>query len=155
MSKTKIIFKHAMLITLLIGGFFFLSKLIGQENNPYLRFLNIVFVIVGIRQAIKTSIEKNNETNYATNYGIAIGTSALGVIFSTIGVLIYVSLINPNFLNKLNNSFLIGGNLSVYELVFTLIIEGLASSIVGSLIIMQYFKNHETKLEIAAKKSSL
>lgn len=150
MSKTKIIFKHALLITLLIGGFFFLSKLFGQENNPFLRFLNIVFVIVGIRQAVKTSIENNNETNYATNYGIAFGTSALGVLFSTIGVLIYVSLINPNFLNELNNSFLIGGNLSIYELVFTLIIEGLASSIVGSLMVMQFFKNHQSKVQVTA-----
>jgi putative Mn2+ efflux pump MntP len=121
MSKTKIIFKNAMLITILIGGFFFLSKLFGH-----------------------------NETNYATNYGIAFGTSALGVIFSTIGVLIYVSLINPNFLNELNNSFLIGGNLSIYELVFTLIIEGLASSIVGSLMVMQFFKNHQSKVQVTA-----
>ena len=101
MSKTKIIFKNAMLITILIGGFFFLSKLFGQENNPYIRFLNIVFVIVGIRQAVKTSIENNNETNYATNYGIAFGTSALGVIFSTIGVLILKGVFSFNCITNL------------------------------------------------------
>lgn len=151
MSQTKIIIKNAILITLMIGGFFLFCKLIGQENNPFLRFLNIVFVILGIRQAVKTNIDINNETNYATNYGVAFATSALGVLFSTLGVLVYVTLINPSFLGDLENSFLIGGSsLTVYELVFTLIVEGLASSIVGSLMVMQFFKNHGSSAEVTA-----
>lgn len=150
MSKRNIIFKNALLIVLMIGGFYFLCKLVGLEDNPYLRFLNIVFVILGIRNAVKTSISKNNETNYATNYGIAFGTSALGVLISSLAVLLYIELINPDFLAAMNQSFLIGGDLTVYEVVFTLVIEGLASSIVGSLIVMQFFKNHGASKEVTA-----
>lgn len=151
MSQTKIIVKHAIIIMLMIGGFFLFCKLLGEENNPYLRFLNIVFVILGIRQAVKTSIDYNNETSYATNYGIALGTASLGVILSTIGVILYISFVNPNFLNELDSSFLIGGsNLTIYELAFTLVIEGIASSVVGSLMIMQYFKNKTSPIEATA-----
>ena len=42
----------------------------------------------------------------------------------------------------MNQSFLIGGDTSLFELAFTLVIEGLASSIVSTLIVMQFFKNH-------------
>ncbi|TMM28842.1 hypothetical protein FDT66_13130 [Polaribacter aestuariivivens] len=143
MTSTKIIIKYALLIILLIGGFFFLCKLLGLEENPYLRFLNLLFVIIGIRQAIKTSIFKNKETNYATNLGIGIQTSAIAVVVSIIGVALYVHFINPEFLAVMNSSFLIGGDLSLSEIVITLLIEGMASSVIGAFIIMQFYKNHD------------
>lgn len=142
MSKEKIIFKNAILIVLMIGGFFFLSKALGLEGNPYLRFVNLIFVLIGIRKAVKTNIETNNMTGYANNAGVAFGTSIIGVLLSTLGVLVYIEFINPEFLSTMNNSFLIGGDLSIYELLFTLVIEGIASSVVGSLIVMQFYKNH-------------
>jgi hypothetical protein len=142
MSKEKIIIKNAILIVLMIGGFFLLSKALGLESNPYLRFLNLIFVLVGIRQAVKTNVEVNNVTGYAKNAGVAFGTSIIGVLLSTLGVLIYIEFIDPEFLSTMNNSFLIGGDVSIFELLFTLVIEGIASSVVGSLIVMQFYKNH-------------
>ncbi|WP_026777407.1 DUF4199 domain-containing protein [Polaribacter sp. Hel_I_88] len=143
MSQRKIIIKNALLIVLMISGFFFLSKLLGQEDNPYLRFLNIVFVILGIRQAVKESIAKNGVTNYGLNFGSAFATGALSVLISSVGVLLYIEFISPEFLDLMNNNFLIGGDLDVFEVFFSLMIEGLASSIVGALIVMQFFKNHD------------
>ena len=143
MTQKKLIIKSAFLITGMIGAFFLLSSLVGLEGNPYLRFLNLIFVLVGIRQAIKTNIEMNKETNYLTNLGLGLQTSALAVIFSIIGVIGYISFINPDFISIMNNSFLIGGNLSLAEIVITLVIEGMASSFVGSFIVMQFYKNHD------------
>ena len=146
MSTDKIIIKHALLITLLIGIFFLLCTLFGLEGNPYLRFLNIGFVIFGIYLAIKESIFKNGESKYLINLGIGIRTSAFAVILSVIGVIIYIQFIDPDFINIMNNSFLIGGNLSIPKIAITLVIEGMASSIIGSFIIMQYYKNHDKKI---------
>ena len=143
MTQKKLIITYAILITGMIGAFFLLSNLVGLEGNPYLRFLNLIFVLVGIRQAIKTNIEINKETNYLTNLGLGLQTSALAVIFSIIGVIGYISFINPDFISIMNNSFLIGGNLSLAEIVITLVIEGMASSFVGSFIVMQFYKNHD------------
>ncbi|KOY52979.1 Membrane protein [Polaribacter dokdonensis DSW-5] len=126
----------------MIGGFFLISKALGLEGNPYLRFLNLIFVLIGIRQAVKTNVEVNNVTGYAKNAGVAFGTSIIGVLLSTLGVLIYIEFIDPEFLSTMNNSFLIGGDVSIFELLFTLVIEGIASSVVGSLIVMQFYKNH-------------
>ncbi|QTE22895.1 DUF4199 family protein [Polaribacter cellanae] len=145
MSSSKIIIKHALLITLLIGGFFFTCKLLGLEENPYLRFLNLLFVLIGIKQAIKTNIFENKETNYSANLGIGIQTSVAAVILSIIGIVVYVKFINPQFLTVMNNSFLIGGDLSLAEIVLTLLIEGMASSVIGAFIIMQFYKNYDKK----------
>lgn len=148
MSRQKIIIKNAILITLLIGGFFFISKLFGAEGNPFLRFLNLLFVVFGIRQAIKTNIFVNKETNYMTNLGIGIQTSAVAVIISILGVIGYIQFINPEFLLVMSKSFLLGGNLSLAEVFISLIIEGMASSFIGSFIVMQFYKNHD-KMDIS------
>ena len=143
MKEIHIILKNAILTTALIGGFFFLSKILGLHENPYLRFLNLLFVVFGIRQAIKTNIEVNKETNYISNLGLGLQTSALAVLFSIIGVVIYIEFINPEFLLIMENSFLIGGNLSLAEIFITLLIEGMASTFVGSFIVMIFYKNHD------------
>ena len=149
MSQTKIIIRNAVLITSLIGGFFFICKFFGLENNPYLRFMNLFFVVIGIRKAIITNIYTNKETKYTTNLGLGIQTSAVAVLLSIIGVIGYIELINPEFLSTMNSSFLIGGDLTLAELFFTLLIEGMASSVIGSFVIMQFFKNHDKVLVTA------
>lgn len=146
MSQFKIILKHGILITAFIGGFFFLSKFLGIHENPYLRFINLLFVVIGIRQAIKTNIKRNKETNYITNLGVGLQTAGLAVILSIIGVISYVELINPEFLLTMNNSFLIGGDLSLAELFITLLIEGMASVFVGSFVVIMFYKNHDKLL---------
>ncbi|WP_439128069.1 hypothetical protein [Polaribacter sp.] len=148
MSTDKIIIKNALITTFLIGGFFLLCNAIGLGENPYLRFLNLAFVLIGIYLAIKESVIKNNETLYTTNLGIGIRTSVLAVALSIIGVIIYIQFINPSFIDVMNSSFLIGGNLSLAEIVITLVIEGMASSFIGSFIIMQFYKKPE-KLKTA------
>ncbi|TXD48263.1 hypothetical protein [Polaribacter sp. IC073] len=145
MSSDKIIIKNALVITLLIGGFFLVSTLLGLEENPFLRFLNLVFVLLGIYLAIKESVFVNKETNYMTNLGIGIRTSALAVFLSIAGIIVYIQFINPNFISVMSNSFLIGGSLSLPEIIITLVIEGMASSFIGSFIIMQFYKNHDKK----------
>jgi hypothetical protein len=143
MSTEKIIIRNAVLITLLIGGFFLISKFLGLADNGFLRFFNLFFVLIGIHQAIKTNIYTNKVTAFTTNLGIGIQTSALAVALSIIGVVVYVEVINPEFMEVMQNSFLIAGNLSLAEIVLTLVIEGFASSVIGSFIVMQFYKNHD------------
>lgn len=146
MSRFKIIIQNTFLITLLIGGFFLLSKLLGLHENPYLRFFNLLFVVIGVRRAIVTNIELNKETNYITNLGLGLQTSAAAVILSIIGVIAYIEFLNPEFLTTMNQSFLIGGNLSTAEIFITLLIEGMASSLISSFVVMMFYKNHDKVL---------
>ncbi|WP_297802452.1 hypothetical protein [uncultured Polaribacter sp.] len=149
MTPRKIIIKYAILTTLIIGGFFLLSKLLGLQENPYLRFLNLFFVLFGIRQAIKVNIEQNKETDYLSNLGLGLQTSALAVILSIAGVMVYVEFIDRQFIEAMNNSFLIAGDLDKAEIFITLLIEGMASSFIGSFMVMQFYKNHDKLTTVA------
>jgi len=149
MTPRKIIIKYAILTTLIIGVFFLLSKLLGLQENPYLRFLNLFFVLFGIRQAIKVNIEQNKETDYLSNLGLGLQTSALAVILSIAGVMVYVEFIDRQFIEAMNNSFLIAGDLDKAEIFITLLIEGMASSFIGSFMVMQFYKNHDKLTTVA------
>jgi hypothetical protein len=117
-------------------------KISGLEGNSELRFLNFVFVFWGINNAIKSNIIHNGETLYVRNLAIGIGTSALAVGISVVGLIIYVSFINPAFIEIIQESFLWAGNVTLPLLVFALLIEGIASSVISSFILMQYYKNY-------------
>lgn len=141
MSSTKIIINNALLIFGGIVGFFFLMKIFGLDNVSELRLLNFVFVLWGINRAIKTNININKETFYLNNLSIGIGTSVLAVGLTAFGLIIYVDYIDNSFLSVLENSFFWGSNLTLPLVVFALLIEGIASSVICSFILMQYYKN--------------
>lgn len=141
MSSTKIIINNALLIFGGIVGFFFLMKIFGLDNISELRLLNFVFVLWGINRAIKTNINVNKETFYLNNLSVGIGTSILAVGLTVLGLIIYVDYIDNSFLSVLEDSFFWGSNLTLPLVVFALLIEGVASSVICSFILMQYYKN--------------
>jgi hypothetical protein len=143
MTTTKIILKNALFIFLGIVAYFFLMKVLGLDKVSELRFLNFIFVLWGINNAIKTNIHLNSEKHYINNFSIGIGTAATAVGFTIIGLIIYVSFINPEFMTILEQSSFWGDNLSLSLVVFALLIEGIASSVICSFILMQYYKNYK------------
>ena len=137
-------FKNALFIFSGITVYFFLMRLLDLESYSGLRFLNFIFVLWGINNAIKTNIQENNETLYVRNLAIGIGTSALAVGMAIIGLIVYASFINPEFIYSIQESFLWTSVLTLPLLIFALGIEGIASSVISSFILMQYYKNYKT-----------
>ncbi|KAB1154574.1 hypothetical protein F7018_13670 [Tenacibaculum aiptasiae] len=149
MTSTKIIINNALLIFAGIVVFFFLMKILGLENVSELRVLNFGFVLWGINRAIKTNILRNKESLYFNNFSIGIGTSAVAVALTIIGLIIYVDFIDPSLLIVLEKTSFWGQNLSLGLVVFALAIEGIASSVICSFILMQYYKNYKIDVTIA------
>ncbi|WP_435263715.1 hypothetical protein [Tenacibaculum sp. nBUS_03] len=143
MSKSKIIINSALLIFGGIVGFFFLMKILGLNNVSELRLLNFVFVLWGINKAIKTNIKLNKESLYFSNFSIGIGTSVLAVGLTILGLIVYVGFIDPELITVLGNSSFWGKNLNLSLIIFALAIEGIASSVICSFILMQYYKNYK------------
>lgn len=143
MSTNKIILKNAVLIFLGIAAYFFLMKLLGLESHSELRFLNFIFVLWGVHHSIKTNITQNNETLYVRNLAIGIGTAALAVGMSIVGLILYVNFIDAGLINQIQESFLWTGDLTISLISFALFIEGMASSVICSFILMQYYKNYK------------
>lgn len=143
MSSNNLVIRNAIFISAGIILYFFIMKISGLEGNSELRFLNFVFVFWGINNAIKSNIIHNGETLYVRNLAVGIGTSALAVGITVVGLIIYVSFIDPEFLEVIKESFIWTGNITLPLFVFALLIEGIASSVISSFILMQYYKNYK------------
>jgi hypothetical protein len=143
MGINQIIIKNALKIVLGIVLYFFAMKLLGLESISELRFLNFLFVVWGVNSAIKGNIIKNKDTFYISNLFIGVATSIIAVGIILIGLITYVSLIEPGFITVLENSFLWGSSLSLPLIIFAIAIEGIASSVICSFISMQYWKNYK------------
>lgn len=150
MASNKIIFNNALLIFAGIVSFFLVMKIFGLEDISELRFLNFAFVLYGINRAIKTNIVKNHESLYFTNFLLGIGTSIIAVALTILGLIIYVDFIDPDFMKILEQSSFWGQNLSLPLVVFALAIEGIASSVICSFILMQYYKNYKVSNTMVA-----
>ena len=144
MNTDKIILTNAVLIYGCIIVFFFLMKIFGLDNVSELRFLNFLFVFWGINNAIKANIIFNNQTSYFNNFYVGFGTSVIAVGLTILGLMIYVGLIDPSFMTVLEDSSFWGKKLNLIMVIFALAIEGIASSVICSFILMQYYKNYKT-----------
>jgi hypothetical protein len=145
MGINQIIIINALKIVLGVILYFFAMKLLGLESTSELRFLNFIFVAWGINSSIKSNIKKNQDTLYISNLFIGVSTSIIAMGIILIGLIMYVSLINTGFISTLEDLHLWGKNLSIPFIVFAIIIEGIASAVIFSFIIMQYWKNHSTQ----------
>ncbi|WP_408040933.1 hypothetical protein [Tenacibaculum amylolyticum] len=119
-------------------------KVLGLDNVAELRFLNFIFVFWGVNRAIKMNIDINHEGSYFTNFYVGFGASVIGVALTILGLMIYVQFIDPSFIIVLENSSLWGKSLSLSMVVFALAIEGIASSVMCSFTLMQYYKNYKS-----------
>ncbi len=144
MDTNKIILKNGLLIYSCIVVFFLLMKILGLDNVSELRFLNFLFVFWGVNRAIKQNIDFNDQDSYFNNFYVGFGSSVIGIALTIIGLIVFVGFIDPSFIIVLENSSLWGKKLSLEMVVFALTIEGIASSVMCSFILMQYYKNYKS-----------
>ncbi|AOW21359.1 hypothetical protein [Urechidicola croceus] len=141
MGVEKIVLKNAIKIFLGIVVFFFLMKLLRLEHITQLRVLNFAFVFWGINSAIKENFKHNQNSLYLQNLFIGLFTSLLSLIFIIVSFTVYLFYIEPSFINVMEDSTIWGKTLSPPLLAVALFMEGMASSIVCSFIVMQFWKN--------------
>jgi len=140
MNTQNIIIRNSLKIYLSIVLFFFLMKLFKFEHITELRLLNFVFVFWGINSAVKKNINSNNTFSYLQNLYVGFATSFLAVIFISFSLTIYLYYINPDFIQVIETLKIWGNNLTPIDVAVAIFTEGISSSLVGSFILMQYWK---------------
>ena len=143
MGANQIILKNAFKIVSGIILYFLLMKILGLDEVVELRYLNFLFVFWGINSAVKTNIKVNDEVFYIRNFFIGVSTAMIAVGFIVASLIFYVSVLDPNFISLLEDSYFWGSNLSLPLVVIAITIEGIGSSVVCAYIIMQYWKNYK------------
>ena len=132
---------NGILIFLGIGLYFLLMNLIGYANVAYLRLFNMVFIFYGVNKTIQMNLLEG-KSNIGSNAFSAMTTCVIGISLSIIGLLIF-SYANGGeaYIESLSESFLFGGNPSINTYCISLFFEGIASSVIVTLMLMTYWNS--------------
>jgi len=140
MKLTKEI-RNGFLIFLGIGLYFLLMNVLGLANLFYLRTLNVFFIFWGVNKTLQMNLIEG-ETNFVANAISAMITSLVGVALSVLGLLIYSYARGGDaYVRTLSETFLFGGNPSVPMYCICLLFEGIASSVIVTMMLMLYWNN--------------
>lgn len=127
-----------------IGVYFLLMNALGFADLFYLRLLNIVFVYYGVNKTIQMNLAEGKKT-FISNAVSAMTTSLVGVFLSVFGLIAYSYIKGGDkYVQSLSEAFLFGGNPSVESYCFSLLFEGIASSIIVTMFAMLYWNNQFT-----------
>lgn len=134
-------FQNGLLIFIGISIYFLLMNVLGLSDVFYLRLFNTVFVLYGVDRSITMNVNEG-EFDLLNNAKSAMATSLFGVFLSVVGLVIYSYLQGGDaYVNSLSKTFLFGGNPSVITYSICLLFEGIASSVVVTLLLLLYWNN--------------
>lgn len=134
--------KNGVFVFIGIGIYFLAMDLLGLADLYYLRLLNIFIVLYFVNQTIHSNI-KEGEKDYLKNVLAGALTALLGVFLSIIGLYLYINYKGgETYIHNLSDIFLTGSKPSVIQYCIGLLFEGIASSIIATFIVMQYWKRY-------------
>jgi hypothetical protein len=135
---------NGFLIFLGIGIYFLLMNALGYADLFYLRLLNVFFVFYGVNRTIEMNLAEGQKT-FITNAMSAMITSLVGVFLSILGLVAYSYMQGgDSYVKSLPKTFLFGGNPSVNTYSICLLFEGIASSVIVTMLLMLYWNNRLT-----------
>ena len=127
MKNLNLELKMGLLISLLLGVYFFIMEIFGLSDIIYLKFVNIIFIIWVLNRTIKRNIE-NGKTTYLGNFGSGLTTAFYGVLFSILGLSIYIGVFRgTDYIDHLAASVIMGGEgVTLPQFCLALLFEGLS-----------------------------
>lgn len=139
--KVKKEIKNGFFIFIAIGTYFLLMEFLGLSNLFYLRLFNVFFIIYAVNDTLRLRIA-HGKKKFVPNAIAALTTCIIGVSLSIVGLLIYSYMRGGDaYIHNLSETFLFGGHPSINMYCFTLFFEGIASSIIVTLLFMLYYND--------------
>lgn len=134
-------FQIGFLLFLGIALYFLFMNSIGLSDVFYLRLFNTFFVLYGVNRTLMMNINEGNIV-LANNAVSGIKTSLYGVFLSIIGLIIYSYMQGgDDYVQSLAKTFLFGGNPTVMLYSICLLFEGIASTVVVTMLLLLYWNN--------------
>lgn len=122
-------------------AYFLVLSLFGLHTNPLFSLFNGVITGFAIYEAIRYKrIELGSDYTYPEGFKAGIVTGFLGTIIFTVFMAIYATEVDPDFINKLAGNFKKSYDIGVGVFSFTVLLSGLATTIVLTLSFMQLLK---------------
>lgn len=137
----KKIIKNGGFIALGLILYFLIVRMFGLHENPWLRLFNGVIVAFGIYTVIKNTKKENGiNFNYFEGFKAGILAGFTATLIFTFFMAVYIFHIDVGFGEKIMEMSLGSVATEPGLLLFIILIEGFASTVVLSLLFMQKFK---------------
>jgi hypothetical protein len=133
--------KYGGFIALGLIAYFLIVRLLGLHENSWLRLLNGVIVAFGIYKVIKdVKTESGVNFNYFDGFKAGIISGFVATLIFTFFMGIYIFYLDTEFAEKITAMSLGSASTVPVSLLFIILIEGFASTVILSLLFMQKFK---------------
>lgn len=123
-----------------IALLFLLCKLLGWENIPFLRPLNFVIIFYFTNRLARLYHMQLKENGYLRVFAALALSNFVTVALSVSSFALYATLLDPGFITHFVGGFLWTDHITLKEACLALTLEGLASGVMLSFILMQYWK---------------
>ena len=155
MKKSKLPIRYGLSIGTILIFYFLILGFFGVNTNPIFSLLNGPIMFIGMYYALKAyKSEKGQKFKYDKGYLAAVFTGFNATFLFTLFFACYGSFINPGYMEALMGNWSSHYNTSVGLLLFVVFIMGMATTIVLSLTLMQWFKE-SWNLKHTSKKAIL
>ncbi|MCK8480316.1 DUF4199 family protein [Psychroserpens algicola] len=140
-TSFSVALKYGLFIAISLIAYFLILRLFNLHENPWLRLLNGVAMCAGIYYAIKYyKLISGTNFSYINGMKTALITGFIATVIFTAFMSIYMFHLDPAFTEKILGEWFENYGTGAGILVFIILIEGLASTVVLSLAFMQLFK---------------
>jgi hypothetical protein len=141
-TSAKVSVKYGLITTILLIAYFLILKVLGWHSNPWFRMLNGIIVAYGIYIAIKNyKLISGTTFTYINGFKTGLLTGFLATFIFAIFMAIYLFHLDVEFMNNLLKDWFQDNNRGGGILIFIILIEGMSSTTVLTLLFMQIFKN--------------
>lgn len=141
MKKVILPVRFGFIISGILIAYFLILALFGKHTNPAFSFLNAAITAIGIYETVRYyKLELGTDFSYSKGIVAGLISGVVATIVFSIFFLFYITEANDEFITELADTANIGYELSVGLLTFTVAIMGIATTLISSLTVMQYFK---------------
>jgi len=141
MNRFVLSVRFGIALTSSLIAYFLVLSLFGLHTNPLFSLFNGVITGFAIYEAIKYKrLEKGQDYTYSTGFQAGIVTGFLASILFTFFMAVYATEVDPDFISKIAGTFEKSYDIGVGVFCFTVLLSGLATSIVLTLSFMQLLK---------------
>ncbi|WP_335965781.1 DUF4199 domain-containing protein [Galbibacter sp. PAP.153] len=142
MKNQNISIKYGVVTGILLTAYFLLLAMVKLHIQPVFSFLNVIITGTGIYWAIKT-LKKSKGGGFKYQHGFSAGliTGFTATVFYTIFFSLYIIELNPDFTHNFMAKWKFDWFANTGMLIMTVLLMGLATTMVLSLAFMQLFKD--------------
>lgn len=145
MKKSQHLLRYGFYSFLGIVSFFLLMKLFGMEDVAELRLFNILIVLYFSNRLARRNVHEQEHNDYLGGLASLFVANVFTVVLVSLSFMLYVKVVDHEFLQHFESGILWAKNITLFQAMIALFLEGIAGSIIVSFGIMQYWKNVKSK----------